>query len=146
VTFPARAAEYGRVLAGLLEMGRKVDAPTLLEISYRRVAFRNRMQVLLGDVDLLLLPAMNEAAPTAASLAQRATDLDARYARIRFTAPLDMSGNPTLTLPGGYTKEGLPIGFQIVARHFDEASALRAGHAFQRATDWHQRRPEVLLK
>jgi amidase len=62
-------------------------------------------------------------------------------ARLRFTAPFNMSGNPTLTLPGGKTADGLPVGFQIVGRTGEEAVILRAGHAFQKATDWHTRRP-----
>src|SRR5258706_368671 len=74
-------------------------------------------------------------------LAERANDPEARYARIRFASPFDMSRHPSLTLPGGQTAEGLPIGFQIVGRHLDEARILRAGHAFQRATQWHSRRP-----
>ena len=54
-----------------------------------------------------------------------------------------MSGSPCLTLPGGMTKGGLPVGFQIVGRHFEESLVLRAGHAFQQATHWHTRRPPV---
>jgi amidase len=52
-----------------------------------------------------------------------------------------MSGHPTLTLPGGKTAEGLPVGFQIVGRTMDEAMLLRAGYAFQKVTDWNTRRP-----
>jgi len=84
---------------------------------------------------------MNRAAPTLASLAEQINDPEARYARIRFTAPFNMSGSPSLTLPGGATKEGLPVGFQLVGRHLEEALVLRAGHAFQQATQWHTRRP-----
>jgi amidase len=67
----------------------------------------------------------------------------ATEARFRFTAPFDMSGHPTLTLPGGKTADGLPVGFQIVGRHMEEALVLRAGHAFQQATDWHKHRPPI---
>jgi amidase len=140
-TYPARAAEYGPSLARMLDWGRQVDGATLVRIQQRRAAFTGRMQALFGDIDLLLWPAMNEAAPTNATLAQRASDLEARYARIRFTAPLDMSGNPALTLPGGMSVENVPVGFQIIGRHFEEAQLLRAGHAFQQVTEWHKRRP-----
>jgi Asp-tRNA(Asn)/Glu-tRNA(Gln) amidotransferase A subunit family amidase len=58
-------------------------------------------------------------------------------ARLRFTAPFDMSRHPTLTLPGGQAAEGLPVGFQIIGRHMEEALLLRARHAFQQATEWH---------
>ena len=140
-TYPTRASEYGPVLAGLLEIGRKVDGLALTKILQRRAAFSGRLAALFCDIDLLLMPAMNSAAPTLAFLAARAGDPNARYARVRFTAPFDMSGSPTLTLPGGATSQGLPVGFQLAGRHLDEALILRAGHAFQKATQWHTRRP-----
>jgi amidase len=59
----------------------------------------------------------------------------------RFTEPFNMSGNPTITLPGGFTHDGLPLRFQLVACHLDEASLIHAGNAYQHATDWHQRHP-----
>jgi amidase len=63
--------------------------------------------------------------------------------RPRRALSLGMSGHPTLTLPGGKIANGLPVGFQIVARHMEEALVLRAGYAFQQATDWHKRRPPI---
>lgn len=61
----------------------------------------------------------------------------------RFTCPFSMSGNPTITLPTGFTEQGLPIGVQLIARHFDESSLVRAGHAFQQATTWHRTHPDL---
>jgi amidase len=63
--------------------------------------------------------------------------------RLRYTAPFDMSGHPTLTLPGGFTDGGMPVGFQIVSRAFDEGGILAAGHAYQQATGWHLERPPL---
>jgi amidase len=54
-----------------------------------------------------------------------------------------MSGSPSLMLPGGQTKAGMPVGFQLVGRHLDEATILRAGHAFQRETCRHRRWPPL---
>jgi amidase len=113
----------------------------LANVVERRVLFSGKLAALFRDIDLLLLPAMNEAAPTIASLATRVADPEARISRIRFTAPFDMSGSPCLTLPGGQTADGLPVGFQLIGRHFEEALVLCAGHAFQQATEWHKRRP-----
>jgi amidase len=140
-TFPARASEYGPILAGLLEIGRKADGLALAKIVQRRADFSGRLASLFGEIDLLLMPAMNTAAPTLAFLAERANDPEARLARVRFTAPFTMSGSPSLVLPGGATRDGMPIGFQLVGRHLDEALLLRAGFAFQQATRWHARRP-----
>ena len=141
LTFPARASEYGPVLAGLLAIGHKVDGLALSKILQRRAAFSGQLRALFRTTDLLLMPAMNSAAPTLAFQAERANDPDARYARVRFTAPFDMSGSPSLTLPGGVTGGALPVGFQLVGRHLDESLVLRTGHAFQQATQWHTRRP-----
>lgn len=142
-TYPARASEYGPVLSGLLALGRKADGLALAKVHQRRRQFSGQLAALLGEIDVLLLPAMDIAAPTLDYVAAHRNDPDARYARVRFTAPFDMTGSPCLTLPGGATAEGLPVGFQLVGRHFEEALLLRAGHAYQRATQWHRRRPPL---
>jgi amidase len=134
-TYPSRAAEYGPVLAGLLDTGRAIDGLAVAKILLRREAFRGQLSALFRDIDLLIMPAMNRAAPR---LADVAAVIDASR---RFITPFNMSGRPTLTLPGGKTADGLPVGFQIVGRCMEEALVLRAGHAFQRQTDWHRRRP-----
>jgi len=142
-TYPLRAAEYGPLLAGLLETGRSLDGRTVAKMLLHREAFRNQLNALFRNIDLLIVPVMNAAAPTLADLAAAGREPAAIEARLRFTAPFDMSGHPTLTLPGGQTKDGLPVGFQIVGRPMEEALILRAGHAFQQATSWHRRRPPI---
>jgi amidase len=142
-TYPSRAAEYGPLLAGLLEVGRSLDGRTVAKMLLRREAFRSQLNALFCDIDLLIVPVMNVAAPTLADLAAAGRIPAALEARLRFTAPFDMSGHPTLTLPGGKTNDGLPVGFQIVGRPMEEALILRAGHAFQQATSWHRRRPPI---
>ncbi len=136
-TYPSRAAEYGPVLAGLLDTGRSLDGVAVAKILLRREAFRGELDALFRDIDLLIMPAMYRAAPTLAGVA--AVIESSR----RFITPFNMSGHPTLTLPGGKTCDGLPVGFQIVGRRLEEALVLRAGHIFQQDTDWHKRRPPV---
>jgi aspartyl-tRNA(Asn)/glutamyl-tRNA(Gln) amidotransferase subunit A len=63
---------------------------------------------------------------------------------IRCTAPFNATGLPALSLPCGFTRSGLPIGLQLVGRPFDEATVLRAGHAYEQATEWHARTPRAL--
>ncbi len=62
---------------------------------------------------------------------------------VRCTGPFNASGLPALSLPCGFTKAGLPIGLQLAGRPFDESTVLRAGHAYEQATDWHLRRPAL---
>ena len=60
-----------------------------------------------------------------------------------FTIPVNLAGLPGLSVPAGFTAAGLPIGVQLIGRAFDEATLLRVARAYQRATDWHTRRPRL---
>ncbi|MGH2603462.1 MAG: amidase family protein, partial [Dehalococcoidia bacterium] len=61
----------------------------------------------------------------------------------RFTTPINLVGLPSLALPCGFDGQGLPIGMQVIGRPFDESLLFRTGHAYQRVTDWHKRRPSL---
>ena len=61
----------------------------------------------------------------------------------RFTGPFNLTGLPAISIPCGFTKGSLPIGMQLVGRWWDEATVLRAAHAYQQATDWHKRAPPL---
>jgi amidase len=95
---------------------------------------------LFAEVDLILMPAMYLAGPTFERMSQLADPAELAML-LQFTAPLDMSGSPTITLPCGFSAAGLPIGFQLVGPHLAEDLLLRASHAYQQATAWHTRHP-----
>ena len=88
---------------------------------------------------LLLMPATPITAPEqhGADAVQRARQLT------RFSAPFNLTGLPALSLPCGFNQEGLPIGLQIVAGPWREATLLRAGYAYEQATEWHKRKPDL---
>jgi amidase len=144
-TYPSRASEYGPAvggtIAGLIEHGRTVTAGDLMKIHYARLAFSGALATLFSDIDLLLIPTQPLADFTVEREAELFMSPDELNAFIRFAAPFDMSGSPTITLPGGFTPKGLPLSFQIVGRHLDETLLVRAGHAYQQATDWHRKHP-----
>jgi aspartyl-tRNA(Asn)/glutamyl-tRNA(Gln) amidotransferase subunit A len=60
-----------------------------------------------------------------------------------FTVTVNLAGLPGLSVPCGFTGAGLPVGLQLIGRALDEASLLRAGDAWQRQTDWHERVPAL---
>jgi amidase len=62
-------------------------------------------------------------------------------ALVRYTMPFDMTGSPTITLPCDFTEAGTPLAFQFVGRHLEEEMLVRAGYAYQTATDWHRQHP-----
>jgi len=61
----------------------------------------------------------------------------------QYTRPFNLNGFPAITLPCGFSEDGLPIGLQIAGRPFDEATVLRAAHAYEQSTEWHRRRPPL---
>ena len=60
-----------------------------------------------------------------------------------YTSPFSVAGNPALSVCSGFNEAGLPFSLQIAGRLFDEATVLRAGDAYERATPWRQRRPAL---
>jgi amidase len=113
------------------------------KIVLRREAFRGAVRVLFESIDLIAVPAQAFAAPTLAKMATLGEDASLIGGLLRFTCPFDMTGSPTVTLPGGFAANGGPVGLQFVGRHFDEAGLVRAGDAFQRVTNWHKRHPAI---
>jgi len=142
-TFPAQRDAYGPGLASLLDLGRSVSGVDLQQVWLRRRDFAGRVTALMQTIDLLLIPAQPIASPTCAQMDALGVDPKGFARLVRFTAPFDMSGHPTITLPAGFTRQGLPVAVQLVAARLDEALLVRAGRAFQRQTDWHQRHPAL---
>jgi aspartyl-tRNA(Asn)/glutamyl-tRNA(Gln) amidotransferase subunit A len=98
-----------------------------------------------AGVDAVIAPVAPVAAPTIAeSDVGNNPDAEAVIQRLtRFTRPVNYLGLPALSIPSGFTQGGLPVGMQLVGRSFDEATLLRIGAAFQRATDFHDRVPAL---
>lgn len=144
-TFPARRAEYGPMLAGLLDLGWSLSAADYQRILLQRADHTGRLNAVLEQVDLLLMPAMPFAAPGIERIANLRKEPGYRKRLSRYTAPTDLSGHPTLTFPAGATDDHRPVAAQLVAGHLGEAHLVRAGRAFQAATTWHLRRPPVQL-
>jgi amidase len=142
-TFPARRSEYGPALAAFLALGQRLGGMDYQRILLRRADFTGRMNALFDAVDLLLVPGQPYAAPTVERMAALGRDAAHVAGLLRFTAPFDMSGHPTITLPSGFTGQGLPVAVQLAGGHLREDLLVRAGRSFQQATDWHARHPRV---
>ncbi|HEV2237592.1 MAG TPA: amidase, partial [Ktedonobacterales bacterium] len=145
--WPAHAAEYTPPVRAALQRGADYSAVDHIRAQRNRLAFAAEMDAVLTRVDALLTPTLPLVAPRVADLERPVTiqgrEEDAGLALLRLTFPFDLSGQPALTVPCGFSTAGMPIGLQIVGRQFDEATVLRIGHAYQRDTDWHLRRPAL---
>ncbi len=140
-SYPAHAAEYGPDLAKLIEHGQRMTAVEFATIMHERLKFSGQLAALFEEVDLLLMPTMPVPVPSLERMAEYGQDDSLLLGLLRFTAPFDFAGNPTITLPSGIDAAGLPLSLQLVGPHASEALLCRAGHAFQQRTDWHTRRP-----
>jgi aspartyl-tRNA(Asn)/glutamyl-tRNA(Gln) amidotransferase subunit A len=121
-----------------LRAGRDVGARTYLEALRRRDEMKRAFAAALGAVDALLTPTTETPALPLAAVDQSA----APSHFTRFVNFLDLCA---LAMPNGFTAEGLPTSLQIVCRGYEEATALRIGWAYQNATDWHERHPEIAV-
>ncbi len=139
--YPDRADEYGPDLAQLIEHGRRMTGIEFGSIMHERLEFAGRLAALFRGVDLLLMPTMPVPVPSLDRMAEYGQDDTVLRRMLRFTAPFNFAGNPTITLPCGIDAAGLPLSLQLVGPAVSEALLCRAGHAFQQRTDWHVRRP-----
>jgi Asp-tRNA(Asn)/Glu-tRNA(Gln) amidotransferase A subunit family amidase len=96
-------------------------------------AFRH----LFRDVDLLLTPTTPIVAPRIADVGAVGRVL------LHNTSPFNVTGTPAISMPAGFSEEGIPIGVQLSGRLWEEGLVLRAAHAYQQVTDWHKRRPPL---
>ncbi|MDF0750933.1 amidase [Marinobacter sp. 71-i] len=142
-TYPARKNEYGAVLASVIETGGTLSGIDYQKLILRRLNFSGRVATFFSTVDLLLTP-VHPFAPLSLDAIQTLGEQPHLILNLqRYTCPFNLTGNPTITLPGGFSEQGLPIGFQLVAGHLDESMLIRAGAAFQSTTPWHRRHPVI---
>ena len=131
-TYPAHKDEYGPALAGLIETGRNARPDEYERLELERSRFRIAFDQLLVNVDALIAPCM----PTPIPGAERSPPSDDRGPRerfIRFTAPFDYSGHPSITLPLDIDADGMPRAFQLIGPHLGEAALVGIGGAFESA-------------
>lgn len=141
-TYPLHKEQYGPILSSVIESGRGVSAMEYQRILLRRAMFRGQVEALFSSVDAILTPPQPFAPLTIGTIATLGEQPELIAKLQRYTCPFDMSGHPTLTFPGGFSTDGMPIGLQLIAASFDEASLFNLGAAYQRVTDWHRRHPD----
>lgn len=139
-----RPQDYGPQVLMRLQNGLAIPAVLYLEAMRWRGAALSAHLAAVAGVDAVIAPVAPVAAPTIAeSDVGNSPDAESVIQRLtRFTRPINYLGLPSLSIPAGFTRNGLPVGMQLIGRSFDEAMLLRIGAAFQRATDFHDRMPK----
>ncbi|USI93100.1 amidase [Rhodococcus pyridinivorans] len=122
-----------------LEAGELVLATDYIKAMRVRNIIRTAFRDLFSDIDVLIAPTVP--APALSYENPEVTWPDGNVeggtiAYVRFSAPANVTGLPALSVPAGFSQEGLPIGIQIIGRPFDEETVLNVGHAYETATQW----------
>jgi amidase len=143
-TYPSKAAEYGPALARLIDQGRELKAVDYERIVRDAQQFTREMDAVFTEVDIVLAPVQPYAAPTYEQLAGLASDPEANRRLIQFTSPFNASGHPALSVPIGFTEQGLPIGGQLIGRKYQDDLLCMVGMVLQSHSDWHRQVPPGL--
>lgn len=140
-----RAAGFGaevkrRIMLGTYALSSGYYDAYYLKAQKVRTLIRQDFLDAFEQVDVLLTPV----APTPAfRLGEKVSDPLQMYLSDIFTIPVNLAGTCALSLPCGFSEEGLPIGLQLIGRPFEEETLLRTGYAFEQATDWHTRTADI---
>jgi aspartyl-tRNA(Asn)/glutamyl-tRNA(Gln) amidotransferase subunit A len=140
-----RPQDYGPQVLMRLQNALAIPGVTYLEAMRWRGAALAAHVAATAKVDAVIAPAAPVPAPTIAeSDVGNSQGAEAVIQRLtRFTRPVNYLGLPSLAIPSGFTKGGLPMAMQLIGRSFDEATLLTIGAAFQRATDFHAKVPKA---
>ena len=115
-----------------------------------RSVLRRAVRQTFETVDAIVTPTTPISPPTIAAFDSAYRDpaapnniSDIRRLTLRNTSPFNKYGLPAISVPCGFSRNGLPIGLQITGAHGGEAVILQLAHAYEQATDWHKRRPPI---
>lgn len=143
--FPARAADYGEDVRKRLEYGREVRAVDYLNAFAVKREIEKDFKAAFEGVDAILAPAL----PIAASkigeneLMVAGEKETVRSALVRMNRPANLTGDPAISVPCGFTRAGLPVGLQLIGPHWSEARLLAIAQAYEDATERHKRQPDL---
>ena len=141
-----RPQDYGDDVRTLLEVGEMLLATHYLQAQRYRTLLRNEFINAFRTVDAFVCPTLPFTATKLGAttvVIENGVEEDMLSAIMQFTGVASLTGLPALNVPCGFDAAGLPIGMQLIGRPFDEATLFRMGHAFQTATDFHLRAPDL---
>lgn len=138
-----RAAGFGdevkrRIILGTYALSAGYHDKYYLKALKVRTLIKQDFEQAFKDVDVLIAPTMPY---PAFRLGEKIGDPLSLYLADVDTVPINLAGVPSISVPCGLS-EGMPIGMQIIGKHFDEATILRTAYTFEENTDFHNKRPE----
>ena len=143
-TYPSQRDDYGPWFRAFLDKGAKVTGAEYAKANTLRAACTGHLRRVFEQIDLLACPTMSGPPHPVTPEELYGPMPEARDPKFqRFTVPFDYNGAPTLSVPCGMNREGLPLSLQFAGKHLSEPLLCRVGHAYEQATEWHRMHPEV---
>jgi aspartyl-tRNA(Asn)/glutamyl-tRNA(Gln) amidotransferase subunit A len=143
--FPAHAADYSEEVRQRIEAGGKISAVKYLAGMEVRKRLLAEFDAVFRDVDAVISPTTPVPAPPigAENIEIEGRQIGVRPALVGLCRPANFTGLPAISIPCGYTREGLPIGLQLIGRAFDESTLLRIAYSYERAHKWNERHSRI---
>jgi aspartyl-tRNA(Asn)/glutamyl-tRNA(Gln) amidotransferase subunit A len=141
-----RPHDYGEQVYNRIDAGLHIPATRYLEaLSLRGRYLAEFMDAVFEKVDVLHTPVIPKPVPTIEETAYQDNETFQQISALmtKLTRPISYLGLPAMSVPCGFSKNGLPIGFQLVGRPFGEADLFAVADAYQNATEWHTASPEL---
>ena len=141
--YPARAADYGDEVRQRIESGAKVPAHRYLAGFDVKKQLVQEFDAAFQFVDAIVAPTLPVPAPPigAESVRVDGGEIATRPAIVGHCRPANFTGLPAISVPCGFTSEGLPVGLQFIGRAFEESTLLRIAHSYEQANEWRDRHP-----
>ena len=142
---PEKLSLLEPALADVVEQSRSITFEQIQQANIQRGALGAQMKKFMLKFDALITPTMPITAFEAGKLQPADPDNRGKWVNwTPFTYPFNLTQQPAVSIPCGFSKAGLPIGLQIVGRMFEDARVLRIAAAYEAATDFHKMKPKIL--
>ena len=140
-----RPEDLGADVRGRLRLGALTPAVDYIKAQRARSAYNAQFDAAMERYDLLLAPTVPVGAP---AVDQELVEIGERRENVltllsRLTRPFNLTGQPAISVPCGFTADAMPVGMQLAGRPWEEDTVLRAARAYEEAAGWHRRRPVV---
>jgi len=140
--FAESPEKYGRWMQQRLQQAAAIEPRAYVEARQELDRLRHSIDEVFAEVDLVVTPT-TPVPPITIEEALNMSPDPAGELWLRNTRPFNAYGVPTISVPCGFDRAGLPIGLQIAGPNFSEASLLSFTYAYEQATDWHRRAPAL---
>lgn len=140
-----RPQDYTNQTLVRLESHLPVPATDYIRAQQGRTRFIHRMREIMQTIDVLVTPTVSTTAPRIGESTKiiNGREYPTQLILTLLTRVFNCSGSPAISVPCGFTDDGLPVGLQISGREFEESTILRVAYAYEQATEWHTMRPNL---